>query len=119
MQGYYPYPQPSSGPGAKAIVALVAGIASIVFFWTTVFDIIPVALALVFGILAINDARRRQGRPGHGIAVAGVICGLAGLLFATIFSVWFFTAVHDCGGFSSLNSDSSNSVFSDCLNNKL
>jgi hypothetical protein len=118
-QGYW-YPQPSSGPGGKAIVALIAGIASIVFFWTTFFDLIPIVLAIVFGIVAISEARRRAGRPGHNIALAGVICGLVGLLFATIFSVWFFSAVNDCGGVSSLdNSDYSNSVFSDCLQNQL
>jgi hypothetical protein len=110
----YAYPQPTSGPGAKAITALCCGVGSVVFFWTSLFDIVLIVLALVFGLLAMRDARKRPGRPGHALAVTGVITGLAGLVLATIFSVWVVTQINNCGGF---NNNTTSSEFSNCFNN--
>lgn len=116
--GYGQYPQPSSGPGGKAIAALCLGIASIVLFWTSFFDLVPIVLAIIFGLLAINDARRRPRRNEKAMAIAGVVCALVGLLAATIITVWYVRVVNDCGGFSQFENNTTTTATTDCLDNR-
>jgi hypothetical protein len=87
---YSEYPRPRTGNG-KAIAALVLGIVSIVLCWLSLLDVVPVVLALVFGILARNDAVRYPERGGRGMAVAGIACAVVGALLAGLLTAW---AVH-------------------------
>lgn len=98
---YSPYQQPRAGNG-KAIAALVLGICSIVFCWLSFFDGIFVILGLVFSLVALSEARHRGGN-GHGMALAGLICTIAGAVLATAFSVWIVHVANQCGGFSNSN----------------
>ena len=97
--GYYPpppwtqYPAPRTGNG-RAIAALVLGIASILFFWTSIFDIVPVVLAIVFGSIGVNDARR--GGTGRSMAVSGIVCGVIGALLAITFTVVVYARIKPC-----------------------
>lgn len=97
--GYYApppwtqYPPPRSGNG-RAIAALVLGIASILFFWTSIFDVVPVVLAIVFGSIGVNDAKR--GRTGRSMAVVGIACGVIGALLAITFTVVVYTRIKPC-----------------------
>lgn len=98
---WHGYAQPRSGNG-KAVTSLVLGILSIVCCWLLFFNAVLVIPALVFGFLALGEARR-PGGTGHGIAVAGVVCAVIGALLATMFTVLIFRAANRCGGFSENN----------------
>jgi Domain of unknown function (DUF4190) len=87
------YPPPRTGNG-KAIAALVLGILAIVFCWTSVFDVIPVALAVVFGFLGLGDAKRGGG--GRGMAISGLVCALVGALLATVLTVVVYSRLRVC-----------------------
>jgi len=97
---YYPpppwtqYPPPRAGNG-KATAALVLGIVSIVFFWTSIFDVVPVVLAIVFGSIALNDSKRTNGN-GRSMAVSGIVCGVIGALLAITFTVVVYTRIKPC-----------------------
>jgi hypothetical protein len=90
---YGQYPPPPTGNG-KAIAALVLGIAAILLFWTSILDIVPAVLALVFGILGRNEAKRHG--QGRRLAVAGIACAVVGALLATVFTVVIFQRIKPC-----------------------
>lgn len=100
---YHGYPMPPTGNG-KAIAALVFGILSIVLCFLSFFDGIFVILGLIFGIIALSEAKERRGS-GRGMAIAGLICTLVGALLATLLTVLIVHAANDCGGFSNDSSD--------------
>ena len=85
--GYDPYrlghPQGTNG---QAIGALVAGILGV----PLCFCGIPSIIAIVLGILAMNETKR-TGQDGRGMALAGVIIGGVGLVLAAL--VWIAGAV--------------------------
>src|SRR5207245_6429985 len=87
------YPPPRTGNG-KAIASLVFGIISVLFFWTSVIDVVPAILAVVFGSLAISDAKR-SGQP-RGMALSGFILGLVGALSAMVFTIFVYTHFKPC-----------------------
>jgi preprotein translocase subunit SecY len=64
-----------------AIASLVLGIVSLpcACFFAGFLLSVP---AIIFGILGINSSKR-------GVAVAGIICGVAGLLVTIFMIVWF------------------------------
>ncbi len=107
------YPQPSTGNG-KATAALVLGIASIVLCWTSVLDIIPIALAIVFGILGRNDAVRLPNRGGRGMAVSGLICALVGAVLATTLTIYFYGRIKPC-----LDYSPNSSQYKTCIQERL
>ena len=59
-----------------AIAALILGLCSLVLFW--LFGIVPI-LAIVLGGIALSRTGK-QGRPGKGMALAGVILGTLGVI---------------------------------------
>jgi hypothetical protein len=80
--GYYGWPGmrplPSNGMGTAG---LVLGIISVVIFYLWPVAIVLGVLALVFGFIGRSKARRGEAtNPGQ--ALAGVICGAAGLVLA-------------------------------------
>lgn len=88
------YPQPRTGNG-KAIAALVFGILSVLCFWASVFDLIPIALAVIFGLIAASDAKR-TGQPGRTMAMWGVALGILGALAATITTIVVVSRIKPC-----------------------
>jgi len=96
--GYYlpgqraPY-QPmyvASPPGnGVAVAALVIGITCVVFSWWGLFTLVQVVLAIVFGSVGISKANR--GANGKGMAVAGLVLGLIGLV------IYFFIGLLSFG----------------------
>lgn len=105
------YPQPRTGNG-KAIAALVLGILAIVFCWTSIFDVILVALAVIFGFLGLSDAKRGGG--GRGMAITGLVCGLVGALLATVLTVVIYSRIRPCLD----NFDRGTSAQRDCINSR-
>jgi hypothetical protein len=101
---YHGYAQQRAGNG-KAVAGLVLGIASIVFCWISLFDVVFVVLGLVFSIIAISETKA-PGRSGRGMAVSGLVCSIVGALLATLLTVLIVHAVNQCGGFDSRSTSS-------------
>lgn len=74
------------GTNGQAIGALVAGIIGV----PLCFCGIPSIIAIVLGILAMNETKR-TGQEGHGMALAGVVIGVVGLVLAAL--IWVLSAV--------------------------
>lgn len=107
---YSQYPQPRTGHG-KAIAAMALGVASIVLCWTSFFDLIPIVLAVVFGVLALNEANRRPSKEGRGLAIGGLVCALIGAILATVLTVVIIGKYGDCIG-----KDFGSSAYTQCIN---
>lgn len=107
------YPQPRTGNG-KAIAALVFGILSVLFFWTTILDIVPVALAVIFGLIAMSESKR-TGQPGRSMATWGIALGVIGALVATITTVVIYTRVKPCID----NYASGSAEYNSCIHDRL
>jgi hypothetical protein len=104
------YPQPKTGNG-KAVAALVLGILAIVFFWTSFFDVILIALGVIFGCLGLGESKRTGG--GRGMAISGLVCAIVGALFATIFTIVIYGRIASC-----VNDYSPGSARDHCINQK-
>jgi hypothetical protein len=89
------YPQPRTGNG-KAIAALVFGIAAVLLCWLSIFDVVPVVLAVVFGILGNHEATRRADNRGKGMAVTGIVLAVVGALLATLLTVVLYNRIKPC-----------------------
>ncbi|WP_227979027.1 DUF4190 domain-containing protein [Nocardia spumae] len=94
--GGYPPPPPSGYPGPPgqgaweepkskglAITALVLGIIALLSCWTVLGGILFGLLALIFGIIATVKSRRGTAG-GGGMAIAGLVLGLLGLIAAIV-----------------------------------
>ncbi len=77
-----PSVQPTQG-GGIAVAGLVLGIVSIVFFWIPVFDVLLSIVGLVLSLLGRRSLSRR------GMALAGLICSIIGLVLALIITIAF------------------------------
>ncbi|HET6877799.1 MAG TPA: DUF4190 domain-containing protein [Jatrophihabitans sp.] len=105
---YPPYPygtspyQTRSRSNGKAVAALVLGLLTIFLFWTSVFDALFAILAVVFGILALNEANR-SGGTGKGMAIAGLVCAAVGAVLAIVVTTVLIHAVNQCGGLNRSN----------------
>jgi hypothetical protein len=110
---HHGYVQPKPGNG-KCVAALILGIASVLLFWTTVFDAIPAILAIVFGTMGLSEARNR-GTGGRGLAIAGLICAAVGAIAAIAFTAFILHVTNQCGGLSHQNDPG----FKQCVQHKL
>lgn len=117
----YPYPAPppyqrqvvKTGAPGKAQAALWLGVASVALFWTSILDVIPIALALVFGFIGMSEAKLRPNRAGYNQAVAGIALALVGAVAALLFSIWAYHKVEPC-----MDYDVGTSAFQDCVNDQ-
>ncbi|MBO5093226.1 MAG: DUF4190 domain-containing protein [Lachnospiraceae bacterium] len=73
--------------GACAVTSLVCGIISILAFWSVAPSLIIAIVGLVFGI--VNFAKRN---PQKGMAIAGIITSLLGLLLSAAMVVIYVAA---------------------------
>ena len=84
QQHYGPPPaQQGGGTNGMAIAALVLGIIGLLLSWTVFLAILSV-LAVIFGILGRNRAKREPHVGGGGMALAGLICGIIGVLIGLV-----------------------------------
>ena len=80
---YDPYRQVRpQGTNGQAIGALVSGIIGLLLC----FCCIPSIVAVVLGILAMNETKR-TGQDGHGMALAGVILGGISIALGIVFMI--------------------------------
>ena len=81
---YDPYqvgrPQGTNGQAIGALVAATVGI-------PLCFCVIPSIVAIVLGIVAMNETRR-TGQEGHSMALAAVIIAGITIAFTVVFYVW-------------------------------
>lgn len=84
----HPVPPASNGP---AIAALVVGILALVFALLPFTFFLGVVCGLAAAVLAAAGLRRasRPGVPGRGMAVAGLVTGLLGLVIGVLWVVGF------------------------------
>ncbi len=113
--GYGPPGQPFYGPPAapktgKAVASLVLGIASIPLAILSLLDVIPVVLAVVFGIIALNQAARTPGRDGRAMAISGIVCGAVGAVLAILLTAFYIHVSNQCDQYPSGSSE-----FSQCV----
>jgi hypothetical protein len=111
--GYPPAPNGSPYPGAYpqtrrgngfAITALVLGILSLLFCWANFIDAVFVIPAVIFAIIGISASKTRG--TGKGMAIAGLITAIVGLVLASIFAVYVLRNLH-CGDVSNGSGGSS------------
>ncbi len=74
-----------------AIASLVLGILSVLLGWLPFVGWILVILALVFGILALIKIKKGTAS-GKNMAIAGLVLGGIGLLFAIMMGAFVFTS---------------------------
>lgn len=97
ISGAAPYGLVPGGPGTQAgwpgqpnngmgIAALVLGILSILSSLTLLFGVITGVLGIIFGGLGRAKAKRGEATNG-GMALAGLLCGAAGLLVSVLLIV--------------------------------
>lgn len=89
---YGGYNPPPVVPGkSQATVSLVCGIISIVFCWLGVYTwVVGSVIALVLGIVgAVMSVKAKKLMPPaqSGMATAGLVCSIIGIVLAAIFTV--------------------------------
>jgi Domain of unknown function (DUF4190) len=115
--GYDPYAPAGYGYArragtGKAVTALVLGIASIFFCWLFFLDAALVIPGLIFGLIALSEAKR-PGGAGRGLALTGLICSVAGGVLATVATVLLVHAANQCGGLNNGNAPGFNQCVKD------
>jgi hypothetical protein len=93
-----PEPVGAAGPARSsgvAIAALVLGVLSIPLAFTIYLGLLVGLLAVVLGVagLVITRGGRRTGR---GMAAAGLVTGLLGLVFAAALGLYGLQTYRDC-----------------------
>jgi hypothetical protein len=84
----------TTGSNGFAVASLVLGIIALVMFFTIWLPFLLGTLAIVFGAIGIGKANKLGGRQ-KGLAVAGLVCGIAGMLVAVLFIVLIVNTVSD------------------------
>jgi membrane-bound ClpP family serine protease len=77
------------------IVSLILGVMSMIFFVFNIINIIVGILAIVFGLSLLN--RDKLFHKKSGLAVAGFVTGILGIVFTIVFYVLLFTGVFRSG----------------------
>lgn len=70
-------PRPPAGNGL-AIAGMTLGIVSLLTWWTGLLALVLIVLSIVFSSVGIRNAN--LGGPHKGMAIAGLVCGIAGAL---------------------------------------
>ena len=73
---------------SAGIIALVCGIVSIVMCWVPLVGLACSIIGIIFG------SRGMKNNQGKGLAIAGLVTGIIGLIlsaFYTIFWIWYGT----------------------------
>lgn len=92
-------PSPAWGPGYQpgygirprrnnglSIASMVTGIVSIVFCW---FGALLAIVAIVLGVVGLNQIKNDATQQGRGFAIAGIACGVfAFVLQAVLIAMW-------------------------------
>ncbi len=78
----------------KAIISLVLGIVSFIFSWVPILGLACGIIALVLGLQAKKAAEQQPNvYGGKGLALAGFILGIVGIVVGIIYSLWWIFVV--------------------------
>ncbi|HEV2637275.1 MAG TPA: DUF4190 domain-containing protein [Actinocrinis sp.] len=80
------YGQPT-GTNGLSIAAMVCGICGFIYG-------IPAILGIIFGFIGLAQTKR-TGQNGRGMAIAGIICGLAWIALFIVLVIVLVVAAHD------------------------
>ncbi|MBQ4068327.1 MAG: zinc-ribbon domain-containing protein [Lachnospiraceae bacterium] len=75
---YYPKSNEPKATNIKAVLALIIGIVSNVFFWLPFLPVITSIIGIVVSIIGIKDASELKS--GKGLAIAGLVCSILALI---------------------------------------
>jgi len=87
----------ASGTDPVAIVALSIAIPGLFLALLPVIGVLPALAALILALVARSRVRR-SGRPGDGIAIAGLVTGVVGLLIAGLVTAVTISILGGAGG---------------------
>ncbi|WP_237223762.1 DUF4190 domain-containing protein [Rothia nasisuis] len=108
-----PYIGRTEGPKGMAIASLVLGILAFMTGWTVVGGALGL-VGLVLGIVALRNVKHGGG--GKGLAIAGIILSVLGLISAIILGVlfgWIFAAGFEC------SNEPTQAAIDRCMNERL
>lgn len=75
-----------------AIAGMILGIGSIILFWLSWIALIIGIVGLVLSIIGLNKAKKDPANyGGRGMAIAGIICSVIGILIVVIMLVFLAT----------------------------
>lgn len=78
LRAYYPRENVKKDTNIKAVLGLIIGICSNVFFWAPFFPVIASIIGIVVSIIGIKDAAELKS--GKGLAIAGLVCSIIALI---------------------------------------
>jgi hypothetical protein len=90
-----PSPAPPSTSGL-AVAALVLGILALLSFWLAPVGIVLGVLAVLFGAMAMGRTKE-GGQGGRGMAIAGLVTGIVGLVGALLMLTVFVKGIQFVG----------------------
>jgi hypothetical protein len=96
---YLPYPPPDAQqqqqPGnGMAVAGMVLGIVSVVFFWLPIVGAVIALVGLILSFAGMSRANSIGGKH-KGLAIAGLVCSLVGLLLGAYMIYAVFVAFHE------------------------
>ncbi|MCR6484176.1 DUF4190 domain-containing protein [Amycolatopsis sp. OK19-0408] len=95
-----PYPMyPMLRTSGLAVAGMIIGILALIGFWIPVADLLLGFLAIGLSWAGIVQCGR-PGYSGKGMAIAGLVCGILGVLPAIVIMLFFFgafAALGTCG----------------------
>lgn len=90
-----PPAQASNDP--VAVSALVVGLIALPLSLVPALGLVPAAAALVLGLIA-RSRIKGSGRPGDGVAIAGIVLGIVALLIALVVTLFSAILLGGSGG---------------------
>ena len=85
----------------KGIASLVLGILSLVVVWFGYGTLIALVLSIIGIVLGVGARKELAPDQGRGLATAGMICSIIGLVLSTL---WLIACVLCSGAFASIGS---------------
>jgi hypothetical protein len=86
-----PHGAPAPAQNGFGTTALVLGILALLSSVTVLFGVLLGVLAVIFGILGVRRARRKEATNG-GMAIAGLVTGALGLVVSVLIVVAFLAS---------------------------
>jgi hypothetical protein len=90
-------PAPEIAKNGMGVAALISGLLSVPAAFTIIGGILLGLLAIALGILGHGRARRGEATNG-GLAIAGVILGVLGIILSAVFAVTIWGWFKESGG---------------------